>query len=42
LFEDFVVIGGGEREVAVDVVKGRSIDFFVVHTKKRMTEGGQG
>ena len=34
LFKDFVVIGGGEREVVFDFIKGSCVDFFIVHTKK--------
>ena len=40
MFEDFVVVDGSEREIAIDVVKGRSIDLVVVHTTRRMREGG--
>ena len=40
--KDFVVIGGGKGEIAIDVVEGRSVDFVVGHTMKRMIEGRQG
>ena len=40
--EDFVVVGRGERKITVDAVKGRSVDFIVGHTMKRMIEGRQG
>ena len=40
--KDFVVVGGGKGKIAVDMVEGRSIDFFVVHRKERTREGGRG
>ena len=42
LSKDFVVVGGGEKEIVFDFIKGMGVDFFVIHTKKRMVGGGQG
>ena len=42
MFKYSVVVGGGEREIAVDAVKGRSVNLIVVHTTRRMMEGGRG
>ena len=38
--EDFIVVGGCEGEIAFDFIKGRSVDIFIVHMKKRLIEGG--
>ena len=40
--KDFVVVGRGKGNVVFEFIEGGSVDIFVVHTRMRMMEGGQG
>ena len=39
MFEDFVVVTGGEVKIAFDMMSGGCVDISVVHTETRTGEG---